>query len=341
MTPADAGGGARALPSLAGIRAAARDLRPHLAPTPLVRCEPLCRAFDAEVWLKNETVTPVASFKLRGALIALLRAAAAGPVSGAVTSSSGNHGQGLAYAARLLGVGADIFLPDVASPLKVAMIEAFGGVVHHAGRDIDEAKQRAQAFAADAGRLFVDDGDSFDMMEGAGTVALEAAEALDGIDALIVPTGGGNLVSGCATALKAFRPEARVIAVQAKGAPAMVESFHARRALERDIDTLADGLVCRVPASLALEVMWRLVDDAWLVSDEELLSAVHAVAECAHVLVEPAGAAALAGAWSHREALRGKRLVLVLSGANITSDLLRRALAAAPLVALDDVLAAD
>ena len=327
------------LPSLEGIRDAARNIRPHLPPTPLVRCDPLCRAFRAEVWLKNETVSPIASFKLRGALNALLRATAAGEISGAVTSSTGNHGQGVAYAARLLGLDAEIFLPQVANPLKKTMIEVFGGVAHQVGRDIDEAKERARAYAAEKGLLFIDDGDSFDMMEGAGTVALEVAEALEGVDLLVVPTGGGNLVSGCAAALKSLQPEARVVAVQAKGAPAMADSFHARRALEREIDSLADGLVCRSPARLALSAMWALVDDAWLVSDEDLLRAVHAIAECAHVLVEPAGAAALAGAWLRREAVRGKRMVLILSGANVSDDLIRRALALPPLVSLAEAVA--
>ncbi len=329
------------LPTLAGIRDAAAAIGRHLAPTPLVRCQPLSRALRAEVWLKNETVTPIGSFKLRGALNALLRARAAGEASAAVTSSTGNHGQGVAYAASLLRLAADVFLPHPANPLKKAMIEVLGGTVHEVGRDIDEAKDRAKDHAAASGRLFVDDGDSLDMMEGAGTVALEVAQALDGVDALMVPMGGGNLVGGSGAAMRALAPESRVIAIQAKGAPAMVESFHARRPLEREIDPLADGLVCRVPANLALEAMWAFVDDAWLTSDEDLLGAVHALAECAHVLVEPAGAAALAGTWTRRRAWRGKRIVLVLTGANITTDLLERALATPPLVSLGDALAGD
>jgi threonine dehydratase len=331
--------GPSAWPTVDGIREAAGALAPYLAPTPLVRSELFSRALAADVWLKNETVTPIASFKLRGALTALRRAAAAGPVNRAVTSSTGNHGQGVAYAAKLLDLHADIFLPEIANPVKKAMIEAFGGTVHLYGKDIDAAKDQAKSLVAETGGCFVDDGDSVDVMEGAGTVGLEIAEALEGIECLLVPIGGGNLVSGCATALKAVQPSAQVVAVQAKGAPAMVESFHAREALERDIDTIADGLECRVPAPLALAVMWERVDDAWLVSDEDLLAGVHALAECAHVLVEPAGAATLAGAWRHREQLAGKRVVLILSGANATVEQLRGALATPPLIALDDVAA--
>lgn len=321
-------------PTLAGVRDAAAALAPHLAATPLLRSELLSRAFGGDVWLKCETMTPIASFKIRGALTALMRAREAGGVSRAVTSSTGNHGQGVAYAARLLGTPADIFLPREANPLKKAMIEAFGGTVHPEGADIDEAKDRAKAFAEEHGGLFVDDGDSRAMMEGAGTVALEIAEALDGIDALMVPIGGGNLISGSATALKELQPGARVFGVQSQGAPAMVESFHARRAVERDIDTLADGLVCRVPAPLALAAMWQRVDDAWLVTDRALLAAMHSLAESAHVLVEPAGAAALAGAWARRDEFAGKRLVLILSGANATAAQIEAALATPALVPL-------
>ena len=329
----------RKLPTLAGIEEALEAIRPYVGETPLVRSEMLSRALNAEVWLKNETVSPIASFKLRGALTAVIRAQARGEVSGVVTSSTGNHGQAVAYAARLLGLEADIFLPEIANPLKAAMIEAFGASLHKTGHDIDAAKDRARAFARDRSLLFTDDGDSLDVMEGAGTVGLEVARALDAIDMAFVPLGGGNLVSGSAAALKALQPKARVIAVQAKGAPAMAESFHAREPVERPIDTVADGLVCRVPAALALAAMWALVDDALLMSDDELLSAVHTLLESAHVLVEPAGAAALAGAWARRAELRGRRVVLVLSGANITTAQLERALNLPPFFALADFAA--
>jgi threonine dehydratase len=132
-------------------------------------------------------------------------------------------------------------------------------------------------------------------------------------------------------ALKGLQPRARVVAVQSSGSPAMVESFHARRAVERAIDTVADGLVCRVPARLALEGLWTWIDDAVAIPDPALLQALRALVEHAHVLVEPAGAAALAAAWTHRTDLRGKRVVLVLTGANVTMPVLGQALSAPPL----------
>lgn len=322
------------LPSLDGIRNALELIRPHQAETPLVRSAILSRALDADVWLKNETVSRVASFKLRGALAALLRARGRGE-RGAVTSSTGNHGQGVACAAELLGGAASVFLPEVANPVKVAMIRSFGGRVHHVGHDLDAAKEHAKAHAAERGETFVDDGESLDLMEGAGTVGLEIGAALREIDCVLVPMGSGTLAAGCAAAIKGIAPKTRVIAVQAKGSPAMVHSFHARRAIERPIDTVADGLVCRVPAELALKALWARLDDAMLASDEDLLRAVHTLAESAHVLVEPSGAAALAAAWARRHELRGQRVVLVLTGANVTMPVLQRALAAPTLFAIE------
>jgi threonine dehydratase len=298
----------------------------------LVRAELLSRALGADVWLKNETVSPIASFKLRGALTALLRAREASLAAGeAVTSSTGNHGQGVAAAARVMGIPAHVFLPRDANPVKRRMIGALGATIHEVGADIDEAKAGAQRFAAARGALFVDDGESLDVMEGAGTVGLEVADRLAGVDVLFVPMGSGTLATGCAVALKGLQPGARVVAVQSSGSPAMTESFHARRAVERAIDSVADGLVCRVPARLALEGLWTWVDDAVAVPDAALLRAMRALVEHAHVLVEPAGAAALAAAWASRDDLRGRRVVLVLTGANVTLPVLAEALSATPL----------
>jgi threonine dehydratase len=265
-------------------------------------------------------------------MTAIYRARETSEVSGAVTSSTGNHGQGVAWAARSLGIPSHIFLPENPNPVKRRMIEVFGGTVHLVGRDIDEAKDEAEEFAAAERMLFVDDGESPDMMEGAGTVGLEVVDRLDGIDQVYVPMGSGTLVVGVAAAVKARQPNARVIAVQAKGSPAMVESFHAHRAIELPIDTVADGLACRVPARQALEGLWRFVDDAMVVAEEALLAGVRTLIESAHVLTEPSGAAALAAAWDRREDVRGSTMVLILSGANITPPALGRALEGPPLL---------
>lgn len=299
------------------IAAAAERLSPYARPTPLVRALLLSRELGCELLVKNETVSPVASFKWRGALNAILREQ---DVRGVVTSSTGNHGQGVAWAARVTGVPAHIFLPLGANPTKRAKIELLGATIHDIGHDLDAAKELALAFARDEDFTFIDDGESEAVIEGAGTVGLEIANALDTIDVVYVPMGSGSLASGVAIAIKQKHPNARVIAVQAKGSPAMVESFHAKRAIERPIDTVADGLVCRVPAQLALDLLVEHVDDALTIPDDELLAAAREMILGAHILVEPSGSAGLA-AWLRK---RERNAVVIATGANITRELFRR-----------------
>ena len=318
-------------PDLAGIEQAARTIRPYLKPTPLVRSELLSQALNADIWLKNETVTPIASFKLRGALNSAVDAHERG-ISGLVTSSTGNHGQGVAYAARLLDMKADIFLPNQSGQVKARMIEAFGGTVHEIGEDLDVSKYAAIEYARRHGLTFIDDGNDIRVMEGAGTIGYEISRQLQDIDLVLIPLGGGNLAGGCAVPVKSLQPTARVITVQAKGSPAVTRSFHQKRAVECEVNTLADGLVTRVPPALALNMLWKNVDDAWLASDDELLAATHALMQSAHVLVEPAGAASLAGACRHKGIIRHKRVVLILTGANISSELFKEVLETEPIL---------
>lgn len=300
--------------NLQRIRDAARRLTAFAAPTPLVRSLLLSQELGCELWVKNETVSPIASFKWRGALNTILRE----PATSVVTSSTGNHGQGVAWAARVADVTAHVFLPRGANPVKRAKIELLGATIHDVDGDLDHAKSIAIQFARDEGLRFIDDGNSEGVIEGAGTVGLEIARQLGAVDVVYVPMGSGSLASGVGMAV----PDARVIAVQAKGSPAMVESFHARRAIERPIDTIADGLVCRVPAQLALDALIEHVDDALTVSDDELLAAVREMILGAQLLVEPAGAAGLAAAM--REDVRGKTVVVIATGSNITDEVFGR-----------------
>lgn len=312
-------------PTLEGIRDAALLLAPPFSKTPLFRSEQLSRQLDADVWLKIESINPIASFKSRGATVAISRAIASRGISEIVTSSTGNHGQGVALASRLHGVASHVFMPSNPNPVKLAMIESLGAIVHKTGDDLDYAKAEALAFAAERGSFFVDDGEDVDVMEGAGTVGLEIAEALDTIDRVVFPMGSGNLAAGSATALKALHPAVQVTAVQSTGSPAMAESFAQRKAVELPATSVADGLECRVPAALALERVIALVDDVITVPDDDILRACRSMLELQHLVTEPAGAAALAGAASVAEELRSKRVVLVVSGANLTTALFQRA----------------
>jgi threonine dehydratase len=298
------------------VSAAAERLSRFAPATPLVRALLLSRDLGCDLWVKNETGSPIASFKWRGALNDLLREP---NTRGVVTSSTGNHGQGVAWAAGVVGVPAHIFLPLGANAAKRAKIALLGATIHDTGHDLDAAKETAIAFARDEGLRFIDDGESEGVIEGAGTIGLEIARALPRIDVVYVPMGSGSLASGVAMAIRERHPGAHIVAVQSSGSPAMVESFHARRAVQRPADTIADGLICRVPAQLALDALIRNVDDAITIPDAELLTATRAMILGAHTLVEPSGAAGLAAAM--RDDVRGKTVVVIATGANITAEL--------------------
>lgn len=298
----------------AGIRAAAERLAPYAEPTPFVRALLLSDDLGCDVFVKNETVSPIASFKWRGALNAVLRNVGQTLLS-VVTSSTGNHGQGVAWAAGVAGIQAHVFLPMNPNPTKRAKIALLGATIHEVGHDLDAAKEVAIAFAQREGLAFIDDGESEAVIEGAGTVGLEIANVLVRSPTVFVPMGSGSLAAGVAIAVKDRFPDARIVAVQSSGSPAMVESFHARAALERPAKSVADGLICRVPARLALDALLAHVDDAMTVSDDELIAAARMMALRAHVLVEPSGAASLAGFLSGRTA---GPVVLIATGANIT-----------------------
>ena len=203
------------------VAAAAARLARFAPPTPLVRALLLSRDLGCDLWVKNETVSPIASFKWRGALNDLLREPA---TRGVVTSSTGNHGQGVAWAAGVAGVPAHIFLPLGANPTKRAKIALLGATIHDGGHDLDAAKETAIAFARDEGLRFIDDGESEGVIEGAGTIGLEIARELEQIDVVYVPMGSGSLASGVAMAIRESHPQAHIVAVQSSGSPANGDS---------------------------------------------------------------------------------------------------------------------
>lgn len=314
------------LPTLKGVRRALAELRPYMEETPLVHSLLLSDAFGARVWLKNETVSPIGCFKLRGALVDILRASRERKLGRIVTSSSGNHGQGVAYAARTLGLPATVFLPEGANVLKRRAIELLGADIRTVGSDSHGTKQEAQRFAKENDCYFVDDGSSVDLAEGAGTVGLEIAERLGTADAVFLPVGDAALVAGSGAALKSLSSAVSIIGVQAKGAPAYALSHQSRLVVDHAVETIADGLATRSPAPFALAAMIAVIDRFILVEEHELLSAVHSLAIAGHVLAEPSGAATLAAAWQDRATWRDKDIVIVISGSNTESHILRRAL---------------
>ena len=317
-----------AVPVIGDVLGAEARIRVHVPETPMWRSPALGELLGCEVWIKAELASTLAAFKLRGALNHLLVEA---DDRGACTASTGNHGQAVAYAAKLLGHTADIFLPLGCPETKKAAIFRLGGSLHIGGNDLDDAKALARRFARENRLAFVDDGESPHVIAGAGTIGLEIGRALPATEIVFAPTGSGCLASGTALGLKAVRSQAKVIAVQSAQTPCMVRSFHAKQPVEHPVSTICDCLNQRIPPELSLACMLEHVADAIEVDDADCLSAMHTLLAEAHLLVEPGAAASLAGAWARRATLRNRTVVLILSGANVDTGMIRRALDTPPL----------
>jgi threonine dehydratase len=322
------------LPTAHGLHEAMERISRYMPGTPLVRSETLSRMFGLNIYLKIETVTEIGSFKLRGAINCVMAQGA--NASSIVTSSTGNHGQGVAYAARVLGKPANIYLPENPNLEKKRKIEALGAKTTIIGHDLNIAKEAAQTFARATSGLFVDDGEDVTVMEGAGTIGVEIGAALKQVDYLVVPMGGGNLIAGCGAGIKLQHPQCEVVAIQSSDAPSMHESFLAKRPVEKDVHTVAECLAQRVPADLALQAVLKFIDKSFVVPDADLFSAASTLALYGHLLAEPGSAAAIAClARFGRHFRKGATAVLVVTGANLDRPSLNRILSAEPFTATD------
>lgn len=306
------------MPDVTSIEEAAATIDPCFLDTPLLRSEALDRELGCRLALKVETLTPIRSFKGRGASW-LLHRLGADARAGLVCASAGNFGQGVAYAARTYGIPVTVFAAVHASPVKIAAMRDFGAEVRLEGADFDAAKAAARSFAAASGRLFVEDGAHPAIAEGAGTIAreLDLAGALG--DAVLVPLGNGSLVNGIGAWIKARRPQVRVVAVAATGAPAMERSWRAGRPIETpEVATIADGVAVRVPVPEALTVMRSTVDEVRLVDDAAIIAAMRLAFARLGLVVEPAGAVGLAAILAAPGDFRGRDVATILCGGNLT-----------------------
>jgi len=295
---------------LADVLAARRQIRPHLAPTAFRAYPALTETVGADVWVKHENHNPTGAFKVRGGVNLVAQLSAAERDRGLITASTGNHGQSIAYAARLFGVCATICVPEGANPAKVAAIRALGAAIVVYGRDFDEARERCEELARRDGLRYVHSGNEPDLIAGVGTATLEMLEEDPGLDAIVVPVGGGSGAAGACVVAKAVRPGIAVIGVQSAAAPAAQRSWRAGALLEDRMQ-------------LPQQIMRRHLDDFVLVSEDDLRAATTRMIAATSNLIEPAGAAALAGAIAVRDRLAGMRVALIASGGNISLDQLR------------------
>jgi threonine dehydratase len=313
------------------VERAAAALRDHLPPTPLQYSRAFTVKAGCHVYLKIEGVQETRSFKVRGALNKLLRMTPDERAAGVVTASAGNHGQGVAYAARAFRVPATVYVPDSANLLKVRAIRRLGSQVVHYGRTYNEAYLEALRARDASGATFVHAYDDPDVVAGQGSVAVEMLEQLDEqlteVDTILVPVGGGGLIAGVSLYLKARRRGIQVIGVEPAGADAMTRSLATGELVTLDrVHTIADGLAASAPGPLTLAVARACVDRMIAVEEAEMLRAIRLYFEWEHLLAEPAGAAALAALLYHYTPQANERVLVILSGANVTDDVMVRAL---------------
>jgi threonine dehydratase len=304
--------------SVERIKEAARVIDPVFLDSPQFVDEQLSASLGRRVLVKVETLNPLRSFKGRGALFLAHRPDAGLELA---CSSTGNFGQAIAYAARTRGMTAHVFVPEDVNPAKLDRLYALGAVVRVSGRDVQEAKLAARAYAGSrAACLFVEHGKDPEISEGAGTIGVELLRA-EPVDTVVLPVGDGALITGVARWLKHQLPGCHIIGVCAAGAPAMAQSWRTGvPAVGAAVDTVADGIAVRAPIPESVQRLRQLVDDIVLVDDTALLDAMRLILATLGVLPEPAGAAGIAAIRQHD--LPGDRLATVISGGTIRPDLL-------------------
>src|SRR5919198_2006965 len=315
------------VPTLVDVLAAKRRIAPYLRPTPLHAYPALSELIGTEVWVKHENHQPVGAFKVRGGVNLVSQLDEDERRRGVIAASTGNHGQSVAYAARIFGVRAIVCVPEGANPVKLASMRALGAelVVH--GRDFDEAREHCEALAAEHGYRYIHSGNEPLLIAGVATETLEILEEQPEIDVILVPVGGGSGAAGACIAAKAVRDSIEVIGVQSEAAPAAYRSWQSRRLVEDRMETRAEGLATRTAFELPQRILREQLDDFVLVGEDEIEQAVVLMTEATRNLVEPAGAAPLAAALRLRDRLAGRRVALILSGGNISPDQLRELLA--------------
>lgn len=306
-------------PGYADVVAAREFIAPYLPKTPLVRSHKLSEALGCDYYVKLENLQPTGAFKVRGGVNLVGHAASQGQSQTLVTASTGNHGQSIAYAGRLFNTRVIIYAPaENTNPAKLQAMRDLGAEVRLHGRDFDEARLETERVAHEEGFRYVHSANEPHLIAGVATMSLEIFEDLPDVEVIIAPAGGGSCASGNCIVAREKSPNVKVIAVQSDAAPAM---WHAWR--NRNLDpyptmkTEHEGLATRVPFELTNKILWELLSDFVLVTDEEINDAIRILARDVKQVSEGAGAASLAGAIKLRDQLRGKKVLGIVSGGNL------------------------
>jgi threonine dehydratase len=292
--------------------------------TPTLYSDTISKLTGKEVFLKLENLQKTGSFKIRGAYHLLSQLSQSQRRKGVVAASAGNHAQGVAYASSLLGISATIVMPEGASIAKQLATKSYGGEVILYGQDTDEALQYAKKLAEN-GAFFVHPFDNKQVMAGQGTIGLEILEDVPAVEAIIVPVGGGGLISGIATIVKKRSPRVKIVGVQSAHAPSAFYSLKRKRIVEVHVKpTLADGIALQEVGKMTFPIIRKYVDDILAVQEDEIASAILMLMERKRVVAEGAGATPLAVLLSQKDRIGPRKVVLVISGGNIDVHLLDR-----------------
>jgi len=321
MASADDKGG---LVSLAAIREASRRIEGVAYKTPLYRSPNLSSLAGASVYLKLESYQPIRVFKIRGAANKILQLSAEERNRGLVAASSGNHGVAVSYVANLTGTKATVVVPTTAVEEKVRSIEEFGATIIKEGLFHDQRLAKAMEIQKATGAVLIPPFDDPDVIAGQGTIGLEIHESLPDMDTVLVPIGGGGLISGIATALKNLKPEVQVFGVEPERASSMHDSLKEGKLVKlTDTTSIADGLATREPGRITFEHVKRYVDDVLLVSEEDIQKAVFTTIKESHLVIEPSAAAAVAALLGKLHPKKDAKVVVVVSGGNVSLRLLQ------------------
>ena len=305
------------------IQEAKQRLNGIITDTPIAYAPILSKNAQADIYLKKENLQLTGSFKLRGAFNKIAKLSKEERDRGVVAASAGNHAQGLAFSAKHFKCDATIVMPEATPLLKVNGVKRYGANVVLHGSNYDEAYQYAQDLVTKEHKIFVHPFADDDVIAGQGTLALEILENIDNIDVVIVPIGGGGLISGMATAIKHIKPSVKVIGVVASGAKAMKNSFEAKQQLNsKSVRTIADGIAVRDVTPKMLDYVLDLVDEVIEVDDTEIAAAILFLLEQHKLVVEGAGATGVAAVMHNKLDLQGKKVALPLSGGNIDVTML-------------------
>ncbi|GGP07103.1 threonine ammonia-lyase [Oceanobacillus neutriphilus] len=295
-----------------------KKLKPIVHQTPLLTSHTTDGLVGKHVYCKMENQQKTGAFKFRGASYKLMQMTDEELASGVITASAGNHAQGVAHAASKLGVKATIFMSEGTPLAKVNATRNYGADVILTGESFQEAYQASLEHQLETGATYIHPFDDYDIMAGQGTIAMELLRQEDRIDTILVPIGGGGLISGIAVAAKHINRNIRVIGVQAEGAAAIYDSYHTKQVKKlTQVDTIAEGIAVKEPGKHTLPIIQEYVDDIVTVSDEQIAAAIIYMLERNKTLMEGAGAAALAALFAHHHQLRSRHCGVIVSGGNL------------------------